>query len=138
MADVITQKRINELGVYTQEASGHPDYKDPTTVWVALDHVDWTESKKFSLSQFIVANHLEAANLSTSTIAVDAPFGSNFSTATYYLNIQCYKETILDLGGSPVTIRTDVPYHSLVKEVGKFSIVVSETTDVVISYFAFE
>lgn len=133
----LTQKRINVLDPYTQEAVGHEDYKNPTTVWLALDHADWTESKKFSLAQFIISNHFEAANLTTVIPLVEEDFGTAYSDTTYYLEIQCYKEITLPIGGSDVTLRENVPYHSLTKLTTGFSIVVSETTDVVISYFAF-
>ena len=135
----IVQTRIYELDTYTQLASGAGGYVNPATVWLAVDNSGWTDSKKFSLSQMFIDNHIESSTLSgLSSVAVEATFGTVFSATNYYLNIWAYKEVTKKIGGSNVTVRQDVPFHSLVTAVDKFTLTLYEYASVVVKYYAYE
>ena len=132
------QKRITALDTYTQLSAGDVGYIAPSAVFVAVDNSGWTESKKFSLSNFLVSNHWESSRLSgLASTAVVETFGSDMSSANYYMDIQVYKEINFTIGGASVVLREDVPYHDLVQVVGGFSLTLSEKTGTIISYFAF-
>ena len=135
----IVQTRIYELDVYTQLASGAGGYISPAEIWLAVDNSTWTDSKKFSLQQMLIDNHIESTTLSSlSSVSVSASFGSSFSDANYYLNIWAYKEVTKKIGGSNVTVRQDVPFHSLVTAVDGFTLTLYEYSGVIVKYFAYE
>ena len=129
----IVQKRIRALDTYDGTS------KAAASVWVAVDHDDWTETKKLALDQFFMDSHTETENYSATSTSVIRTYGTAFSGAgSYYYSIKAYKIINIKVGGSTVAVRQDVPYHDLTLTAAGFTLTLAEYTSVVVKYFMFE
>ena len=134
----ITQKRITELDEYTQLSPSVEGYINPNAIWLAIDNSTWTESKRLSLADFLADKHWENGKVNADGNPNTIEYDSAFTSANYYLDIKAYKTTTITVGGSSVSVREQIPYHSLVQTAASFSLVLSENVGVSISYLAFE
>jgi hypothetical protein len=131
---MILQQRIHELEDYDV---ANLTLDNPSTLFFAVDKVGWAKPKRISLDNFLFSDHIEAGTATTET-NVSVTFGTPFATSAYILLLQIYKDETMSIGGSDVTVRSSVPYHSLVQTTDGFTLVLEETTDVVVKYYAIE
>jgi hypothetical protein len=131
---MILQQRIHELEDYDV---ANLSLDNPGTLYFAVDKVGWAKPKRISLDNFIFADHIESGTAVTAS-TVTVTYGTAFASSDHLLMLQIYKDETMDLGGGNVTVRSSVPYHSLAQTDAGFSLVLAETSGVVVKYFAFE
>jgi len=119
----ISQKRIYEL-----VATYFPNLGDNLdALYIAVDGVVFgVEAQKMPLAiLFDLTDHIEKPiPITTSTLEVEAEFGTAFSNTDYILDIYLTKETVLGGGGVDIT---EKPWENLRKTTTGFTIDTYET-----------
>jgi hypothetical protein len=140
MADAVLQPRIRDLLLYTQLDPEDPNYIDPSTISVVLDHDDWDKSKRYPLSEILSSVSISTtkvgklSDLSSRSVTVvfDTPFAS--SSIKEHVEVYRYKSE----GG--VYEREDILYHFASAgwfSTTGFSLVIEDSEDltgIIVSY----
>jgi hypothetical protein len=134
----INQKRIYELGTYTQLESGDPGFIPATAVYLAVDYNGWTEAKKMPLDGFLGTLHIEAGKLtSLGDRSVSVVFDTAF-TGTIIDRVVVYREVEIIAGE---TVRKEVNLHDLAVTLSGFTLEIDDgesLTGIVIDYSMIE
>jgi len=102
MADPVVQVRIRDLLAYTQLDVSDPNYINPDTISIVLDHPDWEMAKRMPLTDLAVEAsgiHMEVGkltNLSSRTVIVT--FNTAFSVSPIGSEPQVYRLTQMSDG----------------------------------------
>lgn len=131
----IIQKRIWELQDFVMLLPGEPGYVDPSSIYLCVDNILWSEAKKMGLVEFIVNLHKEQGPIEAESVNVEETYDLPFNALSYYLKIDAWREVTAD----GVTYRESIPVFNFVKTVSGFSFTMSSyLPGDTIDYIAFE
>ena len=131
----ILQKRIWELQTFNVLLVGEPGYIDPSSVYLAVDNVTWSEAKKISLVEFVANLHKEQGPVEINSVNVSEVYGTPFNSIGYYLRIDAWRTITID----GVSYIENIPIKNFVRTVNGFTFELSSyQAGDVIDYLAFE